>query len=209
MGGEATLSDAASEFVRTRVIQATQLLLAEHGLGVSMDQIAVAAGVSRRSLFRHFGSRDVLVARAMDETVSAFGERVVARLAVEAPFSEWLQDLLRTVQQCQLDAGRAFWELTASNDDVLGPHLAAVNGRRLETRRRWTDEVAHRAWLLAGGDGAPPDAVVDAFALTLSRHAVRSLVEEMRLAPERVVASNAALLSALILAVQQSDDTGR
>lgn len=164
----------------------------------ALDQIAAAAGVGRRSLFRHFGSRDVLVARALEETVSAFGERLTARLVVEAPFSEWLRGVLTEVQQSQINAGRAYWELVASNDDVLGPQLLEVNRRRRAGRRRWTDEVAQRAWLLASGEGPPPDVVVDAFALTLSRHAVRSLVEELDLGPERVVESSAAMLTTVM-----------
>lgn len=198
-----TLSIATSEFARTRVIRATQDLLAQHGLGISMDQIAASAGVGRRSLFRYFGSRDVLVASALDETMSAFGERLSARLHIEAPFPEWLTGLLIEVQRSQLEAGRAFWELTASDDDLLGPQLVEVNRRRRASRRRWTEDIAGRAWLLAGGHGPVPDAVLDAFALTLSGHAARSLVGELRLAPERVVASSAAMLSAVIHAEQQ------
>ena len=196
---------AASEPVRGRVIQATQLLLAKHGLGVSMDQIASAAGVGRRSLFRHFGSRDVLVARALDETVSGVGDRLATRLKEQAPFPAWLLGVVSEEQQSQIDAGRAYWELTASNDDVLGPELIGVNRRRRARRRRWSEEVAQRGWLLAGGEGPPPDAVLDAFALTLSGHATRSLVVELRVAPERAVLSVVSILSAVIQAHQQSD----
>lgn len=196
---------AATEFVRNRVIRATQVLLATHGLGVSMDHIAAAAGVSRRSLFRHFGSRDVLVARALEETVSAFGERLTSLVQEEAPFQEWLLRVLMEVQQSQLDAGRAFWELIASNDDVLSPELVDINRRRLARRRQWTEEVARRAWLLAGSDGPAPDVVLDAFALTLSGHATRSLVVEMGVPPERAAASIAAMLSALVEAERRSD----
>lgn len=203
------MSIATSEFVRGRIIAATQNLLARDGLGVSMDQIAAAAGVGRRSLFRHFGSRDVLVARALEETVSAFGARLAALLVVEAPFSAWLRGVLTEVQRSQLDAGRAYWELVASDDDLLGPQLLEMNCQRRASRRRWTADVVQRAWLLAGGDGAPPDVVVDAFALTLSRHAVRSLVEELDLEPERVVASSAAIVTAVIQEALRRDDDSR
>ena len=197
------MSSATSERVQSRVIQSTQRLLAEEGLGVSMDQIAAAAGVGRRSLFRHFGSRDALIARALEEAVSAFGERLAALLSADAPFPNWLHDVLSEVQRSQLEVGRAYWELTASSDDQLTPRLAAVNRSRRANRRRWTEDVARRAWSLAGGDDPPPDVIVDAFALTLSRHAVRSLVEEFGLPPARAVASNAAMLTALIQAEQQ------
>jgi AcrR family transcriptional regulator len=190
----------SSSTSRSRVIQSTQRLLAEEGLGVSMDQIAAFAGVGRRSLFRHFGSRDALVARALEEAVSAFGERLAALLSVDAPLPDWLHDVLREVQRSQLEVGRAYWELTASNDDQLTPQLAAVNRGRRASRQRWTEDIARRAWSLAGGDDPPPDVIVDAFALTLSRYAVRSLVEEFGLPPERAVTSNTAMLIALIQA---------
>lgn len=197
------MSAATSEFVRSRVIQSTQRLLAEEGLGVSMDQIAASAGIGRRSLFRHFGSRDALIAQALEEAVSAFGKRLAAVLSTDAPFPNWLHDVLSEVQRSQLEVGRAYWELMASNDEQLTPQLAAVNRRRRANRQRWTEDVARQAWSLAGGHEPIPDVIVDAFALMLSRHAVRSLVEEFGLPPERAVASNVAVLTALIQAEQQ------
>ncbi|HKY75220.1 MAG TPA: TetR/AcrR family transcriptional regulator [Acidimicrobiia bacterium] len=203
MNRSSATSGAPSERVRSRVIQSTQRLLAEEGLGISMDQIAASAGVGRRSLFRHFGSRDALIARALEEAVSASGERLAALLSADAPLGDWLAGVLCEVQRSQLEAGRGYWELTASSDDQLSPQLAAVNRDRRASRRRWAEDVSRRAWSLAGGEDPPPDVVIEAFALTLSRHAVRSLVEEFGLPPERAVKTNAAMLTALIQAEQQ------
>ena len=47
---------------RVRVLRAARRALAEKGLGLSMDEIANAAGVGRRRPFRHFASRDTLIA---------------------------------------------------------------------------------------------------------------------------------------------------
>ncbi len=47
-------------------------------------------------------------------------------------------------------------------------------------RRRVTRLLAQRGWELAGGDGNPPDVVIDAFALALSSYATHSMIHDAR-----------------------------
>jgi AcrR family transcriptional regulator len=53
---------------RDALIAATNELTYEHGItGTGVDAIAARAGVTKRTLYQHFGSKDRLVAEALDE----------------------------------------------------------------------------------------------------------------------------------------------
>jgi len=167
---------------------------------VSMDDIAQAAGVGRRSLFRYFDSRDALIAEALASAIDAFGERLRADLAADGPLEVWLETVTTHVNRAHIDAGRGLWQLAAAADDELPPELAAVNRRRRAQRRRWTQQTAEQAWHLAGGGGAVPDRIVDAFGLTLSTFATHSIINDLRRDLDRHNANSAALLVDVIRA---------
>lgn len=185
---------------RERVLRATQRLLADQGLGISMDDIAVAADVGRRSLFRHFDSRDALVAEALERSLGWYFDRVALSADGYPSLDEWLLALAQRIHRLHLDAGRAIWQLAAANDDELSPSLAAVNRVRRTNGRRFTQQVAGTAWRLAGGEGVPPDAVIDAFVFTLSSYATRSVIVDRRTSLDRASRNAAAILSAVVQA---------
>lgn len=57
-----SLRDRARRAVQAELLGVAQDLFVEHGYdAVTVDQIAAAAGMSRRSFFRYFGSKDALV----------------------------------------------------------------------------------------------------------------------------------------------------
>lgn len=185
---------------REGVVRATQLLLAQRGLGISMDDIAVAANVGRRSLFRHFDSREALVSEALERSLTWYFDRVGDQADEHLPLDEWLVALARRIHRLHLDAGRATWQLAAAHDDELTPPLVAVNRLRRSNARRFIQQVAAQAWRLAGDDGDPPDAVVDAFVFTLSSYATRSTISDRRISLDRTATSAGAILSATIRA---------
>ena len=51
---------------RERVLDAAEVVLAEVGVTATMDEIAEAAGIGRRTLFRYFPSREDLIAAAIE-----------------------------------------------------------------------------------------------------------------------------------------------
>lgn len=52
---------------RTRIVEAAEALFYEHGLrSVSVDAIAERAGVTKRTLYYHFDSKDALIAAYLD-----------------------------------------------------------------------------------------------------------------------------------------------
>lgn len=200
-----TLSSAESAVdstlvLRERAVRATQRLLASDGLDVSMDDIAAVAGVGRRSLFRHFDSRDALVAEALGRSLEWFGQRLAEQEPGGQDLEGWLAELARHVHRLCIDTGKGFWQMAAADDMDLPEPVAAVNSRRKANRKRWTSEVANRAWGHAGGSGDAPEVVVDAFAVFMSSFSTRSLVTDLRVSLERMTASTAASLTSIIRA---------
>ncbi len=59
---------------RERIIDTAQLLFRKHGIrGVGVDAIAEAAGTNKMTLYRHFGSKDELIAECLRDTAGQVG----------------------------------------------------------------------------------------------------------------------------------------
>jgi AcrR family transcriptional regulator len=57
----------SGERTKARILEAAYGLFYRHGFGrVSMDAIAGAAGLTKRTLYQHFGSKDALAAATLD-----------------------------------------------------------------------------------------------------------------------------------------------
>ncbi len=168
-----------SDFVRTQALRAAQALLATHGLAVTMDQIAEGSGVSRRSLFRHFDSRDVLVRDALDAAVEHYEDQLLEAGQVEGDLTEWLTRVVELTHRSHLAAGLAIWQLSSTADDALAPEFRAVTGRRRAMRRRVTARLTTQAWEAAGGTGEPPEAVSEVVAMAVSSYSTHSLVLDL------------------------------
>jgi AcrR family transcriptional regulator len=194
---DSVLGDRSSVF-RLRVLRATRRLLADRGLGVSMDDIAAAADVGRRSLFRHFSSRDALVAEALSGALDWYDEQVVRVDDAEASLEVWLEGLILRIHQMHIAAGRGMWQMAAAADDELAPEIAEVNRRRRQDRHSTTETIAREAWQRAGGRGKPPRAVIDACALAISSFATRSMVDDFSTHAADLAETTAAMLSAFI-----------
>ena len=163
---------AAFEF---RILRATRRLLAAKGLQISVDEIAEAAEVGRRTVFRHFDSRDELVARALDGSLDRFHAQVTENASIDMPLDEWLRNIVSALADSQLRAGAALWQLAATKDSDLPEPIAKVNKKRRTSRKRSTKEIASRAWSRAGGTGDAPVDVELAFAHAVSAFTVQSL----------------------------------
>lgn len=56
-----------TQHTRTRIIEAAEALFYEHGLrSVSVDAIAERAGVTKRTVYYHFDSKDALIAASLE-----------------------------------------------------------------------------------------------------------------------------------------------
>ena len=65
-------SDYGDPETRKRIIEVTGQLIVEHGSGLRLQEVAARAGVSRQTLYLHFGDRQGLIlalVREMDATL--------------------------------------------------------------------------------------------------------------------------------------------
>lgn len=163
---------ATAEF---KIMRATRHLLATDGLGISMEAIADEAGIGRSTIFRHFPSRDELVARALDESLAHFHGQVPRAIEDTASMEEWLDTTVSVLHRMQMTAGRGLWQLAASDDRDLPPPIAKVNKKRRRARHETTVALAQEAWRRSGAAGQPPKELELAFALTFSSFTAHSV----------------------------------
>lgn len=96
---------------RASILDAAQRLFIEQGYqGVSMDQIATTAGVSKLTVYSHFGDKETLFAAAIAATCE---EVLPEELFAPAPAGT-LREQLRSI-------GQAFFDLIAS-DEAISMH---------------------------------------------------------------------------------------
>jgi AcrR family transcriptional regulator len=82
------ISERKRRAVRTELSEvALQLLTDRDFESVTVDEIAAAAGVSRRTFFRYFASKEDVVFAFLDQGAMRLCEEVVARPPEEAPVS--------------------------------------------------------------------------------------------------------------------------
>src|SRR6266705_2863077 len=87
-----TLRDRARDAIRDEVLTRAWLLFAEQGFAATtIEQVAEAAGMSRRTFFRYFSGKDELVAARL----LASGDQLAAALAAR-PRSEPAWQALRS-----------------------------------------------------------------------------------------------------------------
>lgn len=135
-----------------------------------MDQLAEVTGVSRRTLFRHFGSRERLLAAAFEAGMTHYREQLPA---FDGDLSGWLRATCDAAHRMNATIGPGFFELASRRD--LPPDLAAAERRRLAEFRGATNDIATTLWHSAGGGGKPPQALASTITAHLSPHFTAAL----------------------------------
>ncbi len=127
-----------------RVLDATMSLLATLGVAkLSLEEVAQEAGVSRQTVYRHFGNRDQLLSAAILREEQAFIERIVAasephdqlRPALEAAIRE---TLTAAREHPLLD------RLLETEPELLLPFLTSGSGPVLPAARPVLAEILRR-----------------------------------------------------------------
>lgn len=91
---------------RAAILDAAQRMFLEHGFeGVSMDQIAALAGVSKLTVYSHFGDKEALFNAAVQSTCDQLVPETLFLADNSAPLREQL-----------LSIGRAFFALVSSEE---------------------------------------------------------------------------------------------
>ncbi len=167
--GPSGLRGRTRRVVRGEIGAAAMRLFLERGFdGTTMEQIADEAGISRRSLFRYFGTKEDIVLGHLVETGEAVRDALEARPAEEPPWDALRAAFESIIQEPGYSPEK---NLKISKMLYATPSLRAG---RLEKRLRWqellTPNVQMRLGVaggVAGGDASDPRArAIVACALT-------------------------------------------
>jgi AcrR family transcriptional regulator len=180
------------QLARDRIERAARRVLAEKGLSATVEEVAGQAGVSIRTVFRHYGTRDHMIATALRNQLLHYGDTLPVP-GPEETLESWLPQLLGEVHRVNAELGRAYWEL-ASLGYTLRGELGTVAGERLAARTRFVNALARNAWRLAGNRSRLPQWLVDLFAIHVSAFTTRELVSDFGRSIDQV-----ALMSSRIL----------
>jgi AcrR family transcriptional regulator len=174
VAGDATISEAKRQAAADHLLAATRKLVGERGLDVTMDQIAEASGVSRRTLFRHFETRERLIAAAVASGVQRYGERLPAFDGGD--WHAWLHDTCEAVHRMNASYGPGYWQLTTRAD--LPAEIATVERQRRAARRSGMSRIAETAWRGAGHRGNAPKEVTATVLAHLSAHFTAAVLDD-------------------------------
>jgi AcrR family transcriptional regulator len=190
--GSVSLLHEQRQVARDRIERAAWRVLADKGLSATAEEVACEAGVSIRTVFRHYGTRDHMIATALRAQLFHYGDT----LPVPEPgaaLEVWLPELLCEVNRVNAVMGRAYWEMAALGSTLIG-ELGDVAAERLARRARFINTVVGGAWRLAGNRSRPPAWLVDLFAIHLSAFTTRELVLDFGRSVEEVASMSARVL---------------
>jgi len=190
------------QLARDRIERAAMRVLADKGMSATVEEVALEAGVSIRTVFRHYGTRDHMIATALRTQLLHYRDT----LPVPEPgatLETWLPRLLLEVHRVNAVMGRAYWEMAALGYTLTG-EIGDVAASRLAGRTRFVNAVSRGAWRLAGNRSRPPAWLVDLFAIHLSAFSTRELVSDFGRSAEEVAAMSArVLVSAVRMATSE------
>lgn len=112
---------------RSAVLEAAGAVFAEHGLDVSLNEIARRAGVGNATLYRHFPTREALVAELFERQMERYLATAEDAVAADDPSAAFTQCITAT---CELQAAnRALADLLVSLQPV-SPRVDAMRSRQ-------------------------------------------------------------------------------
>jgi AcrR family transcriptional regulator len=176
------------------LVRAAVAGLAKHGFRVTVEDIAHEAGVSRRTIFRHFATRDDLLAVALTQQSDIF--RSTLPQLGDQGWPAWLAELCQAVHQANDTLRRTLHELVTRHD--LSPRMLKFADDIDTYRRGRNSEVADTLWQAIGQGGGAPAALGAVVASHLSPHFTTAVSQDAQ-RDHRMAASLAreAILAAL------------
>ncbi|MGC1287991.1 MAG: TetR/AcrR family transcriptional regulator [Streptosporangiaceae bacterium] len=192
-----SLADEQRELAQARILRAAGAALAARGLAATVDDVAEAAGISRRTVFRHFATRDALFVTVIRAGVQRYAEQIPAP-PDDDDLRGWLVELLEVTHRLNARNGRVFWDLVGVQAADLSPDLAMAAAECRDSRNRFATTVTELMWRARGGQGLPPRWLVDAVAVQLSGFTTQSLAGDLGRAPDEVAHVSAQVIEAAL-----------
>ncbi len=193
-----SLAEEQQRLTRTRILRAATHVVARRGFDATVDEIARAAEVSTRTVFRHYTSHDQLMVATIKEMFELCGRRTEGVPSPRHDLEGWIAGLSRAVHTRNAEIiGEAFWDIHAPARKGSAV-LAEVEEIRRRSRVRGVHRVTGLAWTWAGGEGEPPHDLVMAFALNFSAFTTQALMVDFDLRPEDIGALVADTVTTLL-----------
>lgn len=188
---------AAPRTARRKLLDAAAELFYREGIGATgVDRISAAAGVSKRSLYQHFSSKDALVAAALADTGPGVLDRYIPADRGSASAREKILDVFDTLgtwSECADFRGCPFLNAAAELPDPTHPARAVARDNKLRLRSylaqqaevggaRDPEALAGQLLMLFDGaianavinDGPVPDGAREAAEILLEAHGLVS-----------------------------------
>ena len=174
---------------RERILQAAiEVIQTDGAANLTLDRVALAAGVSKGGFLYHFGSKDALMAGLLDETLAVLDDELDLREAkfrdddpaVRGTFALAYLDYVREPYKAADDTSASILAAAALDDELLASTRATFE--HWQERLLHDDGLAATTGLLARivGDGLW---LIDLFGLApptkAERHEVLDLVSAM------------------------------
>jgi AcrR family transcriptional regulator len=170
-----SLREDSRDRAQDRIIKGALRALASSGLDATIDEIADAAGVSRRTVFRHFASHGELMAASISQGLIVLNAHTPATPEPGTDVQAWLTDSVITLHDAiRRLLGRAFWDIHIDRLGTPPEVIGAIDDIMIQ-RKRITGGLAQSAWDALEGRGEPPRFVLDAFAQQVSGFATYAL----------------------------------
>lgn len=146
-----TLHARIKQGVREQTRMTAIALMLDKGFAeTSVDDIVTASGVSRRSFYRYFGTREDLVLGRADDQITTLMKALEARPADENPWTA-LQRAAESLPDAAQPPERALAFARLVNGDPI------LRARHLEQRAAWRTALAPAIAQRARRSGAQPD----------------------------------------------------
>lgn len=127
--------------VRRRILDVASEVLAQGRLGrVTMEEIAEAAGVARKTVYNHFENKPKLLGEVIGETVARTAEEAFASLDLTAPPEDLIVDAAMALLEQARDARRK--EVV---EMLLRPDMLPITAQTVERSER-TARVERDYW---------------------------------------------------------------
>jgi len=168
-----SLRERTRRAVQSELIDAAQELFAQRGYeAVTVDEIAEAVGISRRSFFRYFGGKEALVLGKYDRQGESFAELLAARPADEEPWEalrRMFDGVVAYISDPELGARAAALDRVIQASDTL---RAGYLERMERAQRLIVAELVRREGVSAGVGASGAAGVERASQSTLGHTAV-------------------------------------
>jgi len=195
-----SLNEEARATARGRILRATADLMAAEGTMLTIDDVAEAAGVGRRTVFRYFGTLGQLLAAGLENIWMRYASMAPQPPAVGQSLEDWLAGIvLEHHDRNATVLGEVFWDIWRRSEDSAVPmEMRAWQRRFAKRRHQHALEVSTMGWHAVGGVDEPPDWVTQAFALHLSAFATNGYAAGGSQMPQGTARVSARVLEAVL-----------